>query len=807
MLDLSQHDFTQDSLPPSAIHDQLKAHDMRMKRVKDSLAQAKAFYMTRWWRYIRGRAEERQMRTLNTDVEVNRLWGAVGSYLSALYPRANRAVFNPDAQGRGSAEKTQLALNSWLGSQKIHARVLSALRQAILYPGCAAKVGYHPGNGNPLDRVWLRIIPWWEVVLDADSTDVDDERFRGHVYYKPLKEVEKEYGVAVGILAGTSRKDYLSPTAALQDQPHKREPTGGNAEATSDQSGFVRVLEICNLKDNYKDPKDSSVEYRGRFEVYVLEQGDLSRFPIWVGPLPLAEASGDPLPHIEPLIFASEPEFPLRGIAGSSRMLPQLREINIYRSFMAQSTRKDSRQYLLRDGLLGADIESKLAEGVDGLVLKVPSDYNGSLQDVIQKIETGTISVNVQSYMALAENDLERAIGTSPNARGIVTKATAFEMQTTQLYTESEFGLHGMIKDAWLAQVVKLAQRSLLAAMQNPEEGSLGEFGTADQVALTSTDAESIDDNTPENPRQALQSTKAALAGSVAPYIDGPPKYTGGDGNVVTIRQDVLTLQDRGEQVLVTVQDLDADFSVEFVEGGRTPMSDAAMQQNLVTLMQPYMGLWQQAQEPGPLGVMARTYMRTLAERFELPKDLHPDNLDQRMKHEKKEEGEGEEGEEGEEAEGAKAPKGPQAPPAPPEGRQGMPPGPMPAETENTDTEGETPQYHIEMAAGVVDTLLNAPNLAPEVQDALVQVGEALLEAGKAQDPSEMYEELVGAMQALAPLAQANLEPDLKEILDELAEHIDAALQMLPSSEEAPEEEEPEEPEEPEAPEAPEEEQ
>jgi len=692
-------------------------------------------------------------------------------------------VFAPDATGRGSPEKTQLAMNHWLGSQKIHARVLSALRQSILYPGCAAKVGYNPGNGNPLDRVWMRVIPWWEVVLDADSTDWDDERFRGHVYYKPLKEVEKEYNIPSGLLAGTSRKDYLSPTAALQEHPHKREPTATNAEATSDQSGFVRILEICNLKDNYKDPKDPTVEFRGRFEVYVLEQGDMSRHPIWLGPLPLAEASGDPLPHIAPLIFASEPEFPLRGIAGSSRMLPQLREINIYRSFMAQSTRKDSRQYLLRDGLLGADTESKLAEGVDGLVLKVPSDYNGSLQDVVQKIETGTISVNVQNYMALAENDLERAIGTSPNARGVITKATAFEVQPTQLYTESEFGLHGMIKDAWLAQVVKLAQRALIAAMQNPEEGSLGEFGTESQVALTATDAEPIHDNTLEDEafgRQALQSTKAALAGSVAPFIDGPPRYTGGNGNVVTIRQDVLTLHDRGEQVVVTVQDLDADFGIDFVEGGRTPMTDAAMQQNLVTLMQPYMGLWQQAQDPGPLGVMARTYMRTLAERFELPKDLHPDNLDQRMKHEQKE------GAEHEEAEG----EGPQVPPASPEaaeGKQGLPPGPMPEE--DTDTEGETPQQHVEMAAGVVDTLLNAPNLDAAVADALVQVGEALLEAGKAQDPSEMSEELVGAMRALAPLAQVNLEPDLKEILDELAEHIDAALQMLPAAtEETPEE-------------------
>jgi predicted transcriptional regulator len=115
---------------------------------------------------------------------------------------------------------------------------------------------------------------------------------------------------------------------------------------------------------------------------------------------------------------------------------------------------------------------------------------------------------------------------------------------------------------------------------------------------------------------------------------------------------------------------------------------------------------------------------------------------------------------------------------------------------EEADVEGEDPRQHVEMAAGVVDTLLNAPNLAPEVQDALVQVGEALLEAGKAEDPSEMSEELVGAMRALAPLAQANLEPDLKEILDELAEYIDAALQGLPS----PEAEGPEDTEEQEAP-------
>ena len=151
--DNKDFDFEDDQLPPSSIHEQLKAHDKRMKDGREELAQAKAFYMTRWWRHIRGRADERQMRTLNTDVEVNRLWGAVGSYLSALYPRANRVVFGPDVMDRGDAEKAQLAMNKWLSSQKVHTRIMSALRQGILYPGCAAKVCYSPGNNSALELV------------------------------------------------------------------------------------------------------------------------------------------------------------------------------------------------------------------------------------------------------------------------------------------------------------------------------------------------------------------------------------------------------------------------------------------------------------------------------------------------------------------------------------------------------------------------------------------------------------------------------------------------------------------------------
>ncbi len=52
------------------------------------------------------------------------------------------------------------------------------------------------------------------------------------------------------------------------------------------------------------------------------------------------------------------------------------------------------------------------------------------------------------------------------------------------------------------------------------------------------------------------------------------------------------------------------------------------MQQNLIGLMQPYAQLWEAAQTPDAMGTMARNYLKTLAERFDLPQDLHPDELE-----------------------------------------------------------------------------------------------------------------------------------------------------------------------------------
>ena len=686
-----------DQITPKLVHQFVRSHDGNARKNRKDWSLYKHTYMTRYWEYMTGDSMPKDSRRLReVEVEVNRLWGVITSYLSALYPRASRVVLSPDPTGSGDAEKAELAVNRMLSSRKIHERVMTGLRQALLYPGAGMKVGYRHGRGNPMDRVWLRVIPVWEMLLDTEVSDVDDERYRGHLYYRPKHEVEEEYGLED--LSGTRRIDFLSGGDG-QVENSKNRKRHDNVE---DDNNFVRVLEFCNLVDHYQDPENPNIQYEGRLEIYVLGQGNTSKDPVYVGPLPFVRYDGEPLAHIVPLIFNYEPEFPLRGIPHVKRLMPQFKELNAYRSYMAMATRKDTRQYVTRKGTFNSDEMTLLTEGHDGLILEVDSGYERPLSDAIIPIQNAPISSNIQSYLSNVEVDLERVIGTSPAARGIVTKATAYEVETVQQYTESEFGLHAAIKDQWLANLTELLLRCLISCMQDDGDSGgayeaqkvdVAEVGATAQedqpddqedqaeqetfdkakikglaemigvdvddedfkdLASKITDKRELDDMT-EDELNLLGSTLAGRTGDVdkaetereeqqaelalvqntasaqEPFVDenvvpGLGVFESEDGHQV--RQETIMLRDRNDQIVVSVEDLDANFEISFVEGGRTPLSDAAMQQNLVALLEPYSILWDTANKGGPTGVFAKNYMKVLAERFDLPKDLHPEELD-----------------------------------------------------------------------------------------------------------------------------------------------------------------------------------
>ena len=679
--ELKYYDFSEDVVPPDAVHEHIRAHDTRMSKAQDQMARVKAAYTTRWWEWIRGREteESRQRDESHSRVEVNRIKPAMSAYLSALYPRELQATVSHDPGSQtGDATKAEMVLNRWINTGKVRERVLHASRQGLLYPCAGSKVGHDPGTSSAVDRVWMRVFPPWELVLDHDVHDWDDQRFVGHVFFRPRHEVEEEYGLAR--LGGTHREDFLSSRAQGSKSTAKNTNPVNAEDSPSDSDAFVRVLELCNLIDVFEE---DGIRYQGRLEVYVLDQSTGYDKPVWMGALPYSKPDGSPLPHIAPLLFEHEPEFPLRGVAYADQMMPQQEELNNYRSYMAMATRKDARQALARKGALNADEVGKLAEGREGQVAWVPENYKGRLDDIFVWLKQQPISSGIMQYQQLVEHDLTSAEVASPAARQEVTKATKMEIQVVEKYTESEFGRHAERRDAWLADVAFLVCRALIAAMQDPQADSAGAFEDEDPALAPvggeegslldepseeevedaedereeevekldeevekldedvddedDEDDEDVDDievlvSAAEGDAQAEVFGEAAEAREARPYVEAE----------VLPEQVILLQNSKGDLVEITPADLDADFVIKFDESGTSPARDAEVRQNLVALQGPLMEAWSIVNDektPPAMKLLAREWFAAVSEQYRLPKSLHPDWLERRVAEDSEEMG------------------------------------------------------------------------------------------------------------------------------------------------------------------------
>jgi len=638
---LKNREFKDDHLSPSAILNHVGMHDKEMRDKQPRMALAKASYITRFWEWVEGeRAEQTDapFRLGRLDrIQVNRIKPAISGYLNSLYPRRMKAIYGPDPAGTGDPELAELVMNRWFSSNNVRDRILLSSRQALLYPGAGAKVGYDAGTSSAIDRCWVRAFPYWELVLDREAHDWDDARFIGHVYYRPKHEVEDEYGLPE--LTGVSRVDYLDSTA-LGGHDDKKSKTNRQNVADEDKTHFVRVIEVCNLVDEIEDESDPSIRYKGRLEIYVLDQGTMSTKPVYMGPMPFSNPDGTPLPHISPLIFEHEPEYPYRGLAYVEQLLPQQMELNSYRSYMSQASRKDSRQYVTKKGVLDSETKTMLMDGEEGLVVEVDEEYQGGLADVIHPISHGAISSNIRNYMEIVERDLERNMTLSPAALGVVTKATAEEVRAVEAHTESEYGRHAEARDRWLEQLLKIAIRAICAAMQDRGD-SEGAYEHTEDEAASAVDADipqgDIQEPSEEEAKQAVEDAQEDLGideedqdqmveaekvseGTADADVRAEPfPYT---ATPIEPEQVLHLFDANGELREITVADLDSEFTVGFTETGRSPMQDQEIKSNLVSLMEPYFMLLEMSGKGGVAGAAAKAYLEAMHDRFELPPSL-----------------------------------------------------------------------------------------------------------------------------------------------------------------------------------------
>ena len=620
------YDFSKDMLKPREVLDQLRAHDNRMDGDQSHMALAKAAYTTKYWRYIEGQEDYNTNYELTRldQIEVNRVKPALSGYISNLYPRRIEVVISSSPYSTGDSEKAELVINDWMNQPLMRERILSASRQALLYKGAGAKIGYDPA-GEGLGRVWMRVFPYWEMVLDSDVHDWEDARFFGHVSYRPKQEIVEEYGLEDQDVGGSGREDYLGSYIAGTKRIRSSEDT-----SNSDTSEFVRVLEFCNMVDDFYDAEGT--RYKGRLEIYILDEGygDGEHLPIYMGPLPLVDPKGQPMAHIVPLIFEHEPEYPYRGLAYTDQLMPQQKEINAMRSFLSNASRRDARIYLARKGALDADAFTDLKSGEDGVIIEVDEQYAGNLSNVVMPIQHGSMSSNMMQTMSLADADLARQTTISPAALGQITKATAEEIRAVERHTDSEFGRHAEKRDLWLVEIVHRVLAAYVGSFfdlgdSEGAEQHLDEEGEElDKEELDERREEEgldeIGEKTGQTPKEVEEPQQEEFV-SQPEIREAPPV------------QNKLVLQNKtGDLIDVGAEDLDSDFKIGFAEAGRTPMADAQGKTNLLSLMDRMISLFGMMQEGGPMGVLGEELLRSLHDKFELPPNLHPNYLMEKLK-------------------------------------------------------------------------------------------------------------------------------------------------------------------------------
>jgi len=616
-----------EQLDPRRVHAMLRESDRRLTKGIGKWQLTNAAYLTRYWELMGAQREGSRWAKWapdQTEIEVNRLWRGVMTYKAALYRKSGRIECGPDpVVERGDAVVGGAVGNALWQQETLAERLDRCVELALLFPGSGIKVGVEEGRGPPLRRVWTRAIPWWEMLLDFEVTDEADERYRGHRYWMPKEEAEAKYGL--NSLVGSQRKDFLTRGATSDEIPQS-----ASSDLSSGNIGeWVEVVELCNLVDSISAKGGS---YRGRLEVYILGQSKADyEAPVIRTPLPFADADGVGMPHIEPLIFNHEPSFPRRGVAPCERILPQLVEINTYRSKMAELTRRNARKGLYDKSVFSDDTIDKLLDGNDGQMVGV-AKLDKPLAESIHIIQFQPPPAELWTYMQMAEQDYQMAWGQVSPAQGQSTDKgkTAYAVQIEQFWTETEIGYHGQVMTGFSRRLIRLLLRAVVRAMTSVEASA--ETDKGDTVALLPTG--SVNASEAVGAEHALAAQDDGTA-SPAVSVDASPEVAVAEGaaDTASVSAAKVTYQEwtvrssEGHSMPVTIDALDGDFDIKFLEGARTPMTDAAVLQFLTTQFPQFLQMYQVVQKGGPDSVLARAWLKSMGERAQLPPELQIDAL------------------------------------------------------------------------------------------------------------------------------------------------------------------------------------
>lgn len=429
----------------------LEEHNTLWDNQRAELKRYRDVYENKFW-------QANYMQDTMIRVETADCFSYVEGFIASLFSRNPAVVLGKDpSMMNGEPKVAQEVINRFLFDKRDQFEIASRL--ALIYPCSFLKLS-PTDSSDILEMVDIRAVPCWEIIVDTDASSWDSQRFCGHTYYLSMPEAKKRYG---------NKKFSAIPKA---DYFHPNNRYDGKTDDMPDDYLYIQVVELYDFA--YDQLYFWSPNYKNGEELLERNQ------------IPIRTYDDKPLSPICPLFYARKPEKAMCGLSAVSRVYDQFYEKNILRTYWANAVRRDSRQYLYREGALDEEALAQITSGVDGAM--IPVDLP-SLDGVIQSIGVEPISTNFDRYLAAIEQDINRGSILAPFSRGEATKATATEVTALAQYSASEIGKLARERDGLIEQVAKVYLRIVSLLAEDNQKAVIDVDGNMTIVNMADLDA------------------------------------------------------------------------------------------------------------------------------------------------------------------------------------------------------------------------------------------------------------------------------------------------------------------------------
>ena len=410
----------------------LQQHTDFWDELRPQMRRYRNAYLTKFYEDIGSVDADSSIRVETADA-----YAAIESLMGSLFTKYPGVEVGDDITGSGDAKFTKVVANSWLKNAR--EQIESAARMALIYTNSFLKLAPRESN-TLLGKVAMRAVPPWQVILDRDAAAWEDSRFIGHVYYISVDEAVEKFGPKKW--TGSAQRDYFTDYERNTDRSYR---SYGDQPDLPNEYLYIEIVEMYDFIN--KELLFWSSQWKSGEEL-------LSKDSI-----PVTTFDGRPLSNIVPFYFSRRPDRPMEGYSALGRIYDQCFEKNILRTFWANAVRRDSRQFIYKEGAFDEESLAKITSGIDGAMIAVDNDTISGLIDVVPVVP---ISSNHAAYLNYIESDLQKGSLTAGFTRGEASRATATEVTALMQYTASELGKMARDRDATIEKAALLYVRMLL---------------------------------------------------------------------------------------------------------------------------------------------------------------------------------------------------------------------------------------------------------------------------------------------------------------------------------------------------------